>query len=133
MTHPDDDTMLQAALELLDEFEASAVRAHLASCGACRLKHAAMAREIDRIASLEPRFEARPPMRLTRRLRSPGRLAMMAAAVVLIFALGFGCGMLAVPAQVTVVEQRFIPSGPRPSNDSFTICERLATMVIPRR
>jgi len=75
MTHPDGDTLLNFALQTLDEPDSSSVRAHMSACEERKDLHRRLLSELTRLQSIEFHIDVPAPPGLPRRSRlSPAAL-----------------------------------------------------------
>jgi len=125
MTHPDEDTLLKQALDLLEGEEREEVTAHLYSCSSCRQKFQTLERETEMLGSLEADIPLSSFDMPSRWRMSTPRFAGIAAVLLFGFLSGYGFSLVSRPADVTVVPHYRATTVPTHTIQQFTVCESL--------
>ncbi len=125
MRHPDEDTLLARALDLLEGEEEERVVAHVSLCPSCAGRLEELERDTAMLGELEadipiPRVDmpARRSLRLARALR-------IAAVLAVGFVSGYGISFLLRPVDVTVMPSSRSATTPAHAAGQFTSCESL--------
>jgi len=123
MSHPNDDTLLQSVLEILDIAEEENLREHLLLCPECRKRLQKMKQDTEPLAGI--RAASASPALPQRKGRSQIMYTVLkAAALVLIgFLAGFSASNLTCPQSVNVIPAYLNPSSPADTVTQYAVCE----------
>lgn len=123
MTHPDSDTILRFALQLLDDRERLEVQEHLSGCKQCRdLCERAMG-DVTRLQNIDFDVAIPAPPRLARWLRLPSEVWRWAAVLAAGFLLGYITANLSEPLHPIPVQQHLIPESDWRDSSGFVTCQ----------
>ncbi len=129
MKHPDQDTLLQFALETLETDELLAIEFHLAGCEECSEAVGKIRNELDLIACVS--IPVQPPLYPAIKIVHHNRfLALKIAAILVIgFSLGFGTSLAVQPSQIEIVPQRVTLQIPKEEIQKYAAAEPINLQV----
>lgn len=122
MTHPDGDTILKFALQLLDGPENLIVRDHLSGCTSCRGLYEKARNDMARLENIGFDISVPEPPRLIRRSRAMPDVWRWAAVLAAGFLLGYITANLTEPLPPIPVQQHLIPESDRSDSSGFASC-----------
>jgi len=126
MMHPDEDTLLKYALEVLEGSEVEDVKRHLEVCDACRDQFHTIHEQLGRMKTVSFPVETPDlPLPSTARRRTMSTVLRAAAVLLVGFILGYGTALLSEPQSSIVVSQQFRPKTPQVSVTRHTPAEQV--------
>jgi hypothetical protein len=125
MTHPDGDTILKFALQVLDEPESLVVREHLSLCRQCSNLHMKALSDVARLENIEFWVRVPAPSRLPRRPRLTSDVWRWAAILATGFLLGYITANLSEPLRPIPVRQHLVPTSDPGDSSGFVSCPAL--------